>query len=796
MRPIISRQTKTLPSRTGLRRLAVVLAAGSVMFWALSTLTAPSEAVDQPRLVSYEPIDEPGEVCLMPDEEDVVANSRAGAAFPLGLWEASLSAQTRVPQEGSSGTRSYILKRDPVRTLRDTTPTFSSVAVDVERGDVFAGAENSFEVLNYDSKANTPPNAPMTEPKGIIGGDKTKIDYVCGLYVDPKTGDLYVLNDDTELTMSVYPRGSKGNIPAPRELTTPKYTFGLAVDDDNQELYMTVQADAAVVVFPKMASGNDAPLRLLQGDKTLLADPHGVAVDSVNNEIFVVNFGGSASRKPANPNSKRKANWPLEENLVIPGSGKFAPPSINVYERTAHGDVAPIRVIQGPKAQLNMPAGIVVDPKRKELYVANDMDHSILVFSTEAQGDVAPIRVIKGAKTGFRNPTGLFLDFKNDELWVANFGNNSLVVHKRTANGDIAPMRTIRSAPTGNIPSMIGNPGGVAYDTKRDQILVPSCVAHPRIAAFARLANGKQAPVRAIEGQSTLLGRSTHAIEYDEVHDEIFVAQKVAAAVLVFNGASAGETPPIRVIQGTKTQFTHIDRVAIDPINNELYVPDGDRMLVFPRDANGNVAPIRILEGPDTHLGGAAAAIDTVNDLLITAGTYRPEGGKREDRILIFKRTAQGNEKPLREIVGPNTILDGGSKNIRVHGQWILVAHDGIQGGGETKFEAKKAGARSYLGIWNINDNGNVAPRWTLGGPQGILSKPRGVAVNPKYKEVIVSDKDLNAVLTYSMPEIFEQPRVSPSAPGGGQGQKSGAAKSRVRDAWDSLASRVGNAFN
>ena len=40
-------------------------------------------------------------------------------------------------------------------------------------------------------------------------------------------------------------------------------------------------------------------------------------------------------------------------------------------------------------------------------------------------------------------------------------------------------------------------------------------------------------------------------------------------------------------------------------------------------------------------------------------------------------------------------------------------------------------------------------------GPNGRLVQIRGVALDPKNKSVIVSDKRLNALLTYSFPEIF-----------------------------------------
>jgi len=37
------------------------------------------------------------------------------------------------------------------------------------------------------------------------------------------------------------------------------------------------------------------------------------------------------------------------------------------------------------------------------------------------------------------------------------------------------------------------------------------------------------------------------------------------------------------------------------------------------------------------------------------------------------------------------------------------------------------------------------------------LNSLRGLALDPKNKSVIVTDKNLNAVLTYSVPEIFEE---------------------------------------
>ena len=115
-----------------------------------------------------------------------------------------------------------------------------------------------------------------------------------------------------------------------------------------------------------------------------------------------------------------------------------------------------------------------MDEKNGELYVANDMGDSILVFAASAEGNVAPKRVLKGPKTRIKNPTGLFVDMENDELWVANFGAHAAVVFDRMAEGNTPPLRMIRNGPLDAPSLMIGNPGAVGYDTKRDEILVPN----------------------------------------------------------------------------------------------------------------------------------------------------------------------------------------------------------------------------------------------------------------------------------------------------------------------------------
>jgi hypothetical protein len=224
-----------------------------------------------------------------------------------------------------------------------------------------------------------------------------------------------------------------------------------------------------------------------------------------------------------------------------------------VIPADANGDVAPVRKIHGPKTGFNWPTGVAFDSNKQEIYVANEAASEILVFSAEQNGDVSPIRVLKGPKTQMKYPSDVYLDFKNNEMWIASYGNHKALAFPIGASGDVAPIRVIRGAPDKVEGTLIGNPYNISYDTKREEILVPSCVAHPRIGAFARLADKNALPVRSIEGSKAHLNRTVHSIVYDEYHDEIVVPSDMGQGIMIFRGGANGNEAPLRVITGPKT---------------------------------------------------------------------------------------------------------------------------------------------------------------------------------------------------------------------------------------------------
>jgi DNA-binding beta-propeller fold protein YncE len=271
-------------------------------------------------------------------------------------------------------------------------------------------------------------------------------------------------------------------------------------------------------------------------------------------------------------------------------------------------------------------------------------------------------------------------------------------------------------------------------------------VAHPQIAAFARMAKENVVPSRVIAGQTTKLGRTMHAIHYDAIHDEVVVSNPFAQAILSFRADAKGEQPPVRVLQGPSTGLDSPDRFSIDPVHNEFYVGQGHEILIFSRTANGDAAPIRRMTGEWT---ARETAIDPIHNVIVATGSpddrrSRNGGGA----ILFFDRTANGDVKPKSFIRGAHTGLEG-SRQIQVYPDKGLVYVS------QTLDDDEIKPGSYFVGVWSINDSGDAPPRWKIGGAKSELKRARGVAIDPAHKEVIVADMLRNAVLTFYFPEVF-----------------------------------------
>jgi len=251
-------------------------------------------------------------------------------------------------------------------------------------------------------------------------------------------------------------------------------THGIAYDSTHDEIVAPNPLAAAIVIFRGGAIGEEAPIRTIQGARSGLSRPETVAVDEKNNELFV-----------GDPGDRR----------------------VLVYRRDADGDAKPLRTIQGPKTKLLQVVGIAVDPNRDLLVVSTYSRlpggvTGLLVFGRTDEGDVAPRRMIAGPRSGITRLRQIALDPETGKIYAAVINNEYLppydidrprrgldpnvelpspwntgtegfigVWDDEKDDGDAPPRSIIKGRSTG-----IVHPAGVTFNARDGEVIAPDAV--------------------------------------------------------------------------------------------------------------------------------------------------------------------------------------------------------------------------------------------------------------------------------------------------------------------------------
>ncbi|HLH77176.1 MAG TPA: hypothetical protein VKV28_10255 [Candidatus Binataceae bacterium] len=305
-------------------------------------------------------------------------------------------------------------------------------------------------------------------------------------------------------------------------------------------------SDPRIAAFARLASGNSEPLRIIQGQKTKITRAaHGITYDPGRDEII--------------------ASEPLAAAiLTFPGG--------------ADGQVAPIRVLQGPHTQLHRPYQEVVDDVHKELIVADDVSSAILVFPWDANGDTPPLRVIQGPKTGMKTVVGVGVDpQRNLIVAAADRGlytwdhQGGLYIFNRTDNGNVAPRAVIAGPHTGiSSPWHLALYQGKIYAAISRAVGVGGEYIRPYDRSGYLPKPGCKGPPNLIGGPLGFVG--------------------------VWYLTDNGDVPPHAILKGTRAP--HPSSIAINPAEGEIYTGE--------RDTNGVYAFIvpRFFSGGDGFTPG------------------------------------------------------------------------------------------------------------------------------------------------------------------------------------------------
>ncbi|HEV8579094.1 MAG TPA: IPTL-CTERM sorting domain-containing protein [Thermoanaerobaculia bacterium] len=468
-------------------------------------------------------------------------------------------------------------------------------------------------------------------------------------------------------------------------------------------------------------------------------------------------------------------------------------PFVSSFTDGAADPAAPIRTLTGPAMQMAVPRYVAADLVHGELYVANyspSSEDAVLVYALSANGDIAPLRVISGANADLGFVYGMAVDAVHDEIFVVDWSDFAVKVFSRTANGNVAPIRTI---------SLMVRPLAVFLDLAHDELFVS---AADHIVVFDRLANGAASPIRDLTGAATQLS-DTRGIFVDLEHDELLVADvhfPSPDAVRVFSRTATGNTAPLHSIVGASTGLEIPEGLTLTQSGEILVANSGEssRYAAFPRTANGDVAPSRVVSiaggssGIDLPIGitstlaaggasafvaggapAAAAAVPTLGTwgfaafaLLLAGFAVARLRAKRSLAAVLFSLclgsagplladeivTNGGNPisvasfadgasdpaAPIRTISGPNTQLLVP----------LYVAADLVHG--ELYVTNFSSNVDDAFNVYALSANGDSPLLRTVGGSNAGLDHPSGIAVDTVHDEIFVADTFGQAVKVFS----------------------------------------------
>ena len=147
--------------------------------------------------------------------------------------------------------------------------------------------------------------------------------------------------------------------------------------------------------------------------------------------------------------------------------------------------------------------------------------------------------------------------------------------------------------------------------------------------------------------------------------------------ILAFPLGTGGNIAPVKTIAGSQTQLTYPQSIAFDSAGN-LYVsneaPSGTSatpdVVVYARGSNGNAAPIRVIEGPNTGFAAAKSlfgvAVDGLGYLYVMEDTSSESctastcTANDNATIAVFAPSANGDVAPIRTIDSSACFRPGG----------------------------------------------------------------------------------------------------------------------------------------
>jgi hypothetical protein len=219
------------------------------------------------------------------------------------------------------------------------------------------------------------------------------------------------------------------------------------------------------------------------------------------------------------------------------------------------------------------------------IYVTNRATESIEAFDLTANGNIAPTAVWKGKKTHLDVVNLLTVD-SNANVWASNIGPGiagSVTEYAANPTANAAPIAMLTGSNTG-----INTPEGIVVDSSGNSFISNA----DRIVEFAPGANGNAVPTNTIAGSNTLLS-GPYELAMDTT-GKLYVAE--GNVILVYAAGATGNVAPAQEITGPATALLSCLGLAVDAAGN-IYATNfnGNTINVYAAGATGNVKPTTVI---------------------------------------------------------------------------------------------------------------------------------------------------------------------------------------------------------
>jgi sugar lactone lactonase YvrE len=207
------------------------------------------------------------------------------------------------------------------------------------------------------------------------------------------------------------------------------------------------------------------------------------------------------------------------------------------------------------------------------------------------------------------------------------------------------------------------------------------------------------------------------------------------SAVRVF---ASGSTTSLATLFGPQTQISQPLGIIYGPSGLYVVSMGSSAVLVFAVGANGNCAPLRSIQGPNTEIPQIAAgdtevsiagiALDAAGNIYVAA--------TKSNTILVFAPDASGNESPIRTISGSLTGL-GGPRQI------IFDASGNLWVANRTA---------NTITAYAPGASGNVAPFVKIAGSATGLNNPWGIVFDRNGCLWVAEASQVNTLAVFMPP--------------------------------------------